>query len=829
MNSTPNQELQLATNFINKTDCNIFLTGKAGTGKTTFLHNLHKITHKRFVVVAPTGVAAVNAKGVTIHSFFQIGFGIQIPSHYKGNSNSGSKIDFSRYRKERKDILRSLDLLVIDEISMVRADLLDAIDMVLRQFKKRHLPFGGVQLLMIGDMNQLEPIMKDDEWSILKEYYDTKFFFSSLAIKQTNFVSIELTKIYRQTDQHFIDILNQVRTNNIDQATLHELNKRYQPNFEPPKEDNYIILTTHNAYALSYNEQKLKALKTTKQSFSATVRGDFPENSYPTEFQLELRVGAQVMFIKNDSSPDKLYYNGKIGEITEIDEDTVIVKCKNDTNIIEVKKEKWENTRYTLNEETKEIEEEVVGSFTQIPLKLAWAITIHKSQGLTFEKAIIDASQSFTFGQVYVALSRCKSLEGMVLNTPITTSNILSSPIISQFSKYVESNHPTDEQLEVNRLRYQSRLLQELFNFSSIKYLTNRIANTVLSHSSAVSKHYTDFFLELERITAAEIITVAEKFGVQISSFDTSTIAIEQNQVLQERIKKSVPYFTQKLTDIILTPIEKTVIDIDNKAVKEQMIKEITQLATESSVKRKALLSASDGFSVDEYLKAINIATLDETLTKTITLKNTKISADLPFTGDYLPPHPPLYHALRKFARDEASRQSKQSFMILDKKTTEAICNKLPRTTRELEMVKGMGKAKIAEFGDVILSLTTSYLSENKHLLDELPEPEQPKIKAPKKDTKLESFTLFKSGMTIDEIATTRGFVSGTILGHLFHYVELGEIDIEQLIDAQKLKEISELIIENKEKTLSEIKTITQDKYSYNELKIAKELLKADL
>ncbi len=431
-----NTQLQLAFDFIQYTHKNIFLTGNAGTGKTTFLHKLKKDTFKRMVVVAPTGVAAINAGGVTIHSFFQMPFGPNIPLELNDTSNFNEKqtsrirTNLHKFNREKIRIIKSLDLLVIDEISMLRADLLDGIDEVLRRFKNRYKPFGGVQLLMIGDMHQLAPVVKEDEWQILKTHYETVFFFSSKALKETSYVAIELKYIFRQSDEKFINLLGKVRQNKLDKTSFDELNDSYKPGFENEEHDGYIILTTHNAKAKTINEKRLAKVTLQSRTFIAETDGDFPEYTYPTEYELELKIGAQVMFVKNDIKASKEYYNGKIGKITGFEEESVFVKCPEDEDPIEVNKLSWENIRYEINEETKEIQETVVGKFVQYPLKLAWAITIHKSQGLTFDKAIIDAQAAFAFGQVYVALSRCRTLEGMVLSSRISASSIKSDPHI---------------------------------------------------------------------------------------------------------------------------------------------------------------------------------------------------------------------------------------------------------------------------------------------------------------------------------------------------------------------------------------------------------------
>ena len=434
-----NPELELALQFIDKTDRNLFITGKAGTGKTTFLHQIKKESLKRMVIVAPTGVAAINAKGVTIHSFFQMPFGPILPNQIANTSNQ-----LRKFSKTKIDIIKSLDLLIIDEISMVRADLLDGIDQVMRRYKNRNKVFGGAQVLMIGDLQQLAPVVRPNEWGLLQSHYETVYFFSSKAYQEANVVSIELKHIYRQKNEDFITILNEIRNDDLSEKSAKILNKRYNPNFSPSKQEGYITLTTHNNRANLINNSELNKVKSKSTFFQAEISGKFNENAFPNAEKLELKVGAQVMFIKNDSSPEKRYYNGKIGIITAISRETVNVQCANEVDEIVTEKEMWDNINYSINDETKELKEDIVGSFKQMPLRLAWAITIHKSQGLTFERAIIDAEASFAHGQTYVALSRCTSLEGLVLKTPITSSAIINDNTVSIFNQGVEENHPDE-------------------------------------------------------------------------------------------------------------------------------------------------------------------------------------------------------------------------------------------------------------------------------------------------------------------------------------------------------------------------------------------------
>ena len=436
-----NPQLELADRFIGETAVNLFLTGRAGTGKTTFLHRLRERSPKRMIVVAPTGVAAINAGGVTIHSFFQLAFAPYIPESVRGVNPQNRQEQF-RFNKQKIAIIRSIDLLVIDEISMVRADVLDAVSDVLRRYRDPGKPFGGVQLLLIGDLQQLAPVVRDEEWSLLGRFYASPFFFESRALKETSYVCIELQHIYRQSDERFITMLNAVRESRVDPAMLEELNRRYRPAFDPDEKDGYITLTSHNHTAHGINEAKMAALPGASCTYQAALEGTFPEYLYPTDALLTLKAGAQVMFIKNDPSPEKRYYNGKIGIVTGLDDGSVEVLPHGAAEPIAVEPAEWLNTKYKIDPETKELTEEVEGRFVQYPLKAAWAITIHKSQGLTFERAVIDAADSFSHGQVYVALSRCKSLEGLVLRAPLDARCMICDPTVRAFTDYAAEHRP---------------------------------------------------------------------------------------------------------------------------------------------------------------------------------------------------------------------------------------------------------------------------------------------------------------------------------------------------------------------------------------------------
>ncbi|MFQ9810131.1 MAG: AAA family ATPase [Segatella copri] len=593
-----NEESILAWNIIEKTNANLFLTGKAGTGKTTFLKRLKELSPKRMIVLAPTGIAAINAGGMTIHSFFQLPFSPYVPGTTFG-SGEQKRYQFS---KLKRNIIRSIDLLVIDEISMVRSDLLDAVDSVLRQYRKRHdLPFGGVQLLMIGDLQQLAPVVTPQEEHLLGQHYDTPFFFSSNALKQVGYLTIELKKVYRQQDEQFISLLNQIRENKASEATLQALNQRYIPNFVPPKEGNYIRLTTHNAPAQYINEQQLAALPAQSFSFTADIEGDFPETSYPADFKLTLKPGAQVMFIKND--PQHRFYNGMIGEVigvrTDEDGSKITVRSKDSGEEFDLEKMEWTNAKYTLNEKTKEIEETVEGKFMQYPLRLAWAITIHKSQGLTFEHAIIDASHSFTHGQTYVALSRCKTLEGMVLSQPLSRGAIISSQTVDAFTSQLAA--PSQEQISSLELQYIIYCISELFDFCSIRASYEHLMRCLVEFFNGKYPRVVSEYQKLQ-VVLKSLIAVSDKFRVQYTGMLARNPDVRQAG-LQDRIHKGAMYFLDKI-GILSDLIRKSNLDTDNKVARKQFEDRFSVFSEDVKLKERLLkYECSAEFTVTDYLK----------------------------------------------------------------------------------------------------------------------------------------------------------------------------------------------------------------------------------
>ena len=587
-----NKESIMAWNILEKTSANLFLTGKAGTGKTTFLKELKRKSPKRMVVLAPTGIAAINAGGMTIHSFFQLPLSPYLP----GTTFGGGEQKRYQFSKVKRNIIRSMDLLVIDEISMVRSDLLDAIDSVMRRYRKHDLPFGGVQLLMIGDLHQLPPVVTEQE-TLLRQYYDTPYFFSSKALQQASYLTIELKTVYRQQDDRFISLLNQIRENRATDETFQALNQRYISNFTPPANGNYIRLTTHNAPANYINEQELAALPTKSYSFTAEVEDNFPETSYPADYKLVLKQGAQIMFIKNDAQ--HRFYNGMIGEVVRISNDEIIVRSKDTGEEFELEQMKWTNSKYTLNEDTKEIEETVEGVFRQYPVRLAWAITIHKSQGLTFEHAIIDASHSFTHGQTYVALSRCKSLEGMVLSQPLSRSAIICDQTLDSFNGNIVA--PTQETISALELQYSVQMIYELFDFrqmqSSYEFLMRCLVEFFSSKYPRLLSEYQQLSVVFKSLNA-----VSDKFRIQYTQMLTADSDMSQ-PALQDRIHKGAKYFWQKM-GVITDLVKKTNVTTDNKTAKKQFQDRFSTFAEEAKLKHSLLRYEQDAeFSVSDYLK----------------------------------------------------------------------------------------------------------------------------------------------------------------------------------------------------------------------------------
>ena len=817
MNTATNEDLHLAFDFVKSTNRNIFLTGKAGTGKTTFLRDLKKSSPKRMIVVAPTGVAAINAGGVTIHSFFQLPFHPYIPSFYLSEKNPGNQAeqnDLTGYKmsREKINIIKSLDLLVIDEISMVRADTLDAIDSALRRYKNHHLPFGGVQLLLIGDLQQLAPVVKDDDREIVKKYYDSPFFFGSRALSCTDYITIELKHIYRQNDQVFINLLNKVRDKHVDSDVLSELNKRYIPDFDPDSGGGYITLTTHNNQARALNDSKLEKLPGTTHSFTAIIKDEFPEFSYPNTSELILKKGAQVMFVKNDISRDKLFFNGKIGKVESFKDDFIVVKCPDDDFPISVEKAEWQNMKYTLDEETKEIQETVIGTFTQYPLRLAWAITIHKSQGLTFDRAVIDACAAFAHGQVYVALSRCRTLDGLVLSTRINQRSITDDPAISDFIIKTGQNQPDQKQLAESKKDYRRMLLTELFDFTPLTYNLNYCQKVVSYHQDSILGNPREILENSLTAIRTDLIDVSEKFHPQWSGLLNGEINAESNILLQERVKKAAVFFSVKLEVALKEILAGFSVETDNKTVRKSVTEALERTRKEGVIKLACLNAVASGFEISKYLDAKAKSAIDIPAVKSHSAKSVDDTSGII-------QYPVLFRQIKEWRNIKAREMELQHYMILPQKTMVTLANFTPQTLSSLKMVKGMGKKKSEKFGEELLDIIIAYCKKEKiePPVETLTENEIPK--KIKKETRKISYDLFNEGKSISQIAEERMLNITTIEGHLAYYVGTGEIPINKFVS----KEITDLISDHFKGTddfkMGPVKIILGEKVSWSDIK----------
>ncbi len=817
METVTNNDLQLAFDFVRYTNRHIFLTGKAGTGKTTFLHNLKKSSPKRMVVVAPTGVAAINAGGVTIHSFFQLPFHPYIPTFYLPENirvNQEAQNDPAGYKmsREKINIIRSLDLLIIDEISMVRADTLDAIDSALRRYKSRHLPFGGVQMLLIGDLQQLAPVVRDDDRDILEKYYDSYFFFGSRALRTTDYVTIELKHIYRQSDQDFIDLLNKIRENHVDSEVLNELNKRYIPDFDPDSGGGYITLTTHNNQARTINESKLEKLPAKIHSFTASIKDEFPELSYPNDSELVLKTGAQVMFIKNDLSGEKLFFNGKLGKVVSFEDDLIIVKCPGDDFDIRVEMTEWQNMKYTLDEETKEIEEKVIGTFTQYPLRLAWAITIHKSQGLTFDRAVIDAFSAFAHGQVYVALSRCRSLDGLVLSSRISQRSIIDNPHISDFINDSVKNQPGQSQLAEAKKAYQQELLSELFDFTSLSYRISYCLKLVTEHKESILGDPCEMLEDTASLLRTDLLEVSEKFQPHLRGLLKGELDAGENIPLQDRVKKAAVYFSDKLEAALKEILSGYSVETDNKTVRKSVKEALDRTRKESVVKLACLNAARSGFSVSKYLEAKDKSAIDIPVVKSRSLKAVDDSS-----GTIQ--QPALFRLLKEWRNTRAREMDLPHYMILPQKTMLTLTNLMPQSVSDLKLVKGMGKMKTEEFGEELIEIITSYCKKENIEPPAFTLIGKTKPKKIKEDTKKISFDLFTAGKTISQIAEERNLSVTTIEGHLAHYVATGEVAVSQFVSQEKIDLIASHFEGADDLTAGPVKEALGEKVSWGDIK----------
>ena len=797
-----NQKLDFVEELVLYTDSHIFLTGKAGTGKTTFLKNLPLKTYKRMVVVAPTGVAAINAGGQTIHSFFQLPFGPLPPN------SSTITAQLHRMKKQKLNLMRSLDLLIIDEISMVRADVLDAIDAVLRRVRRSQKPFGGVQLLMIGDVHQLAPVAKPEEWEVLSPYYDTPYFFGSQVLRKTPYVCVELEHIYRQHDDDFITLLNKVRNNRMDADCVRLLNTRFKPDFKPKDNEGYITLTTHNYQADQINESKLEAIKEKPLKFKAVIHGTFPENTYPTKEELELKVGAQVMFVKNDPNPEKAFFNGKIGRLVDYDEDEGTLTVESEGEHIIVPRLKWQNMEYTINAENQEIEENEIGSFTQIPLRLAWAVTIHKSQGLTFDKVIVDAGQAFAHGQVYVALSRCTSLEGLVLKTRITSNALVNDYSVDQFVEHIPEKEPTQEKVDALRHDYELETMLELINFDSIYKDFGKLMKVIYDNDTLFEHSLIQDLSQRRNKIHEELCSVGIKFESQIRNLHDQAPSCKQNPILQERLMKGIAYFDEHLK-----AIAKGLFDLpfktDNQTVNEQLTEALKSLKEGIYLKGCCLEACKDGFTVEEYQKTKSVKAIEAEKTGK---KKVEIKFEPSKNGS-------LYSVLLSWRAKRAEADDVLASNIAPIRTLKAIAEIKPVTLTELRKVEGMGTKRVRNYGAEILDIVLKFLGQDPQKAD-IGDLAKVSTKKTNGATYFQTKDMAEQGMSIEAIAKARGLAASTILSHLTYWVEQGCFPASQFVSSEKMAEIRDYFEATGDPKITTARDVLGDDYQFGEIRM---------
>jgi hypothetical protein len=816
-----NEIFDLAFRFITETNESIFLTGKAGTGKTTFLKYLVEHSSKNMVVAAPTGVAAINAGGVTLHSLFQLPFHPFLPT----DNHRQELLSKIRYQKQRIQLLRKIELLVIDEISMVRCDVLDAIDAILRSVRRNHsTPFGGIQVLFIGDLYQLPPVVTRNEWDeLLSDYYESPFFLDSKAVKEQMPLLIELNKIYRQKEVGFVSLLNKVRNNLMEKEDYDALNLRFIPDFQPATEDKYITLTSHNSQADSINFAKRNKLDTPSYTYKAIIEDEFPENLYPAEAELILKEGMQVMFIKNDTVSKK-YFNGKIGIVSSLSNNKITVNC--DGEEIEVPEETWENTRYTLNRSDEKLEQKLLGRFIQYPLRMAWAITIHKSQGLTFEKVMIDAASSFSSGQVYVALSRCTSLEGIVLLSKIPPIAIHSNQRVVEGQRALAPKGSLAERFQAARQTFTLQVLSEIFLLEeaekNIVLLKNVVDNNKNKLNDTAPEWTAQYLEELRRHKST-----AEKFLSQVTLLMRDNSVIENNEQLQQRIQAASAYFLPSIENI-KRQLQQHPLITDHRetatAVDDALLETITAFVKIIH----GIQYCKEPFSISGYLKhKLNISIPRIHINSYAANKKITPASDIPNAG--------LFFDLKSWRDKTCNEQDLPIYLVANNNSLKEIATYLPKTKQHLQLLSGFGKAKAEKYGDEILEMVQDYCT--KHDLEtniELklvnPKRQRKEPKTEKAESKIPSalisMQLHKEGKDIETIAKERSLAASTIEGHLTEFIKTGEVKVDAFADETTVKMISGYLTSHTDKKHSEIRAMLNNVYSFAQIKaVANHLL----
>lgn len=816
-----NEQLQMAGDLIEKTGEHLFLTGKAGTGKTTFLHQLQSTTAKRFIVTAPTGVAAMNAGGVTLHSFFQLPFGPIVP-------NAPQRQPY-RFSREKIRLIKTLDLLVIDEISMVRADMLDGIDAVLRRYRDARLPFGGVQLLLIGDLHQLPPVIKPQEQALLKDHYPSLYFFDSHALAQSGFISLELTEVFRQRDPRFIDLLNAVREERWTDDVLAVLNARHEAQATSGQaSEQAITLTTHNHKADRINARHLLRLPGSETRFEARIDGDFPQTLYPLDAQLCLKPGCRVMFTRNDPNEAKQFYNGKMAQVESIENDRVRVIFEEDGQSFDVEPVDWQNVKYTLNSETGQIDEQVLGTFEQLPLRLAWAITVHKSQGLTFSHVRVDAEDAFSQGQIYVALSRCRSLEGLILTTPVGRPNVSADPVLQQFDARLQADRPDQAQLDQAQRRYQQLMLQQCFDFGALERALRQWLRQIGAMPSLIINRTYEELESLLTQVEQEWVVVSRKFQPVLENYCQQGPA-EDNPELQHRLQRSADYFLPRLKTLeaVITGCD---FSSDNARERKRLQNILTELADQTVVKIAEFSSFLQGFAVPSLLQARTRALLSAERRRPATKAKEAV------LNESQVPFPELFERLKDWRRQEAQTQGVPAYAVMHQKALVQMVCHLPASTSALQSLPGVGPKTVERYGQALLDSVRRFAAEQAIDLEQYhftPQPEnagdhatessQATVAEPE-STGVASYqtsvALFRQGLDVAAIAAQRGLAQSTVETHLAQALEKGELSLDTVLpDAGRAERIRAALKQDGDQGLGVVKAALGDDVSYGEIR----------
>lgn len=698
MSTTTSSVYELAREFVIHTHKNIFITGKAGTGKTTFLHQLKDQSLKQMAVVAPTGVAAINAGGTTLHSFFQL------PFHPFFPTTQGRKqlIETVKMRSYKRKLLQELELLVIDEISMVRADVLDAVDTMLRHVRFRFRePFGGVQVIFIGDMFQLSPVVSDEEWQYLSEFYTSPYFFHSKACQEKQPVYVELDTIFRQQEAAFVTMLNEVRNDCLSAESMAMLQQLYKPGFVPPEGEHWITLTTHNSKADRINALEMAQIDEPLKTFTAKTEGDFPEKSFPMDVDLQLKIGARVMMIRNDMEQPRRYYNGKIGIVQAFTDNAIQVYCAEDDQLIDITPVEWENIHYSTNAKTNQIETHINGKFIQYPLRLAWAITIHKSQGLTFDRAVIDAGRAFAPGQVYVALSRCRTLDGIVLLSSIHPDIISNDRLIVEHQRTKPEPEVLENELENSVSEFRLHSIGQLFDYDSVLGHFSRFIKQMEAPEKSFSAPVLPYLRELEtKLTS--IVEVGSRFQLQLKAIFSSP-AIDEDY-LTERLEAAAGFFKQQLR-ALSDQLKLSPANTDNKELAEEYNDGLKSLHNSISFKLHLLRHLKHPYQSDDYFISKQSYVVPDSGIQAYSKQNK--GANLQISNRT------LYFRLVELRNRLCEEHDTPVYLIASSKSLQEMTEFLPQSKSDLLMIHGFGKAKVEKYGSLFLEVISDFCMEN--------------------------------------------------------------------------------------------------------------------